>query len=151
MFSHFYSVNLTINVLVSGFVGNRWWKKIFEQILGDKITFLWALSLSIFVSSKIYFYFGLKDNSTSTQFLLAGNCEIYWLHTVNVNKLMIQKRLGQKILRLLNQYCVNWQVRATILIHQTGIICGSHLILGSNETSYYYFYPMFYLQVWFNI
>lgn len=39
------------------------------------------------------------------------------------------------MLRLLNQYCVNQQVHAAILIHQTGIICGSHLILESNETS----------------
>lgn len=82
------------------------------------------------MSSKICFYFHLKDNSTSTHFLLATNCEIYWLHTVNVSKLMIQKQLGWKILRLLNQYCVNWQVHATILTHQTSIICGSHLISG---------------------
>lgn len=42
--------------------------------------------------------FGLKDNST--HFLLAVIHEGHWLHTVNVNKLMIQKQVGENIQRL---------------------------------------------------
>lgn len=64
-----------MNLLVPGFVGNRLWKQTFEWTLGHKLTFLRAVYL--FVSGKICFYFGLKDNSTSTHFLLAANHEVH--------------------------------------------------------------------------
>ena len=99
--------------------------------------------MCLFASSKMCFYFGLKHNSTSTRFLLAVNLEVHWLHTVNINRLMTQKQLAGRIQRLLNQYHLNWQVSGIIFTHQTSIIGGSHLILGSKETSYFCKYPCF--------